>query len=38
MPKQKVILLMVRNDQLPFMILWWLFCEKAGKNNEILYV
>ena len=36
--KQRVILWIVRNDQLLFMVLWWLFWEEVGKNDEILYV
>ena len=38
MPRQKGILLIVRDDQLLFMVLWWLFCEEMGKNDEILYM
>ena len=32
MPRQKGILLMVKDGQLLSEVLWWLFCEELGKD------
>lgn len=32
MPRQKRILLMVKDGQLLSEVLWWLFCEEVGKD------